>query len=93
MERVEEPANLRKHGLSFETAQFAFDDLLATTMRDRTSDREERWHTMGTAGGLLLLVVHTFRQRGNGEVIRIISARRASPREKKSHEENDQETI
>jgi uncharacterized DUF497 family protein len=51
--------NLRKHGLSFETAQLVFDDLLAATIRDRTSNGEERWRTVGTVGGLLLVVVHT----------------------------------
>jgi uncharacterized DUF497 family protein len=92
MERVEEPGELAKAWPELRNGAVRL-RRLATTIRDRTSDREERWHTMGTAGGLLLLVVHTFRQRGNEEVIRIISARRASPREKKSYEENDQETI
>jgi uncharacterized DUF497 family protein len=82
-------ANVRKHGLSFETAQLIFDDPLAVTVRDRMSNGEERWHTIGTVGGLLLLVAHTYRKSGDDEVTRIISARRASPREKRFYEEND----
>ncbi len=82
-------SNEQKHGLSFDTAKLVFDDPLAVTVRDRTSVDEERWKTVGTVEGLLLVVVHTFRQRGKQEIIRMISARRASPREKRSYEREE----
>jgi len=57
-------------------------------MLDRIEENEERWHTIGMAGGLLLLlVVHTFRGGEHDEVTRIISARKATPRERTIYEE------
>jgi hypothetical protein len=77
-----------KHRVSFETAQLVFDDPHQISMLDRIEGHEERWHTIGTAAGLLLLlVVHTFRGQGDNEVTRIISARKATPRERSIYEE------
>ena len=46
-------------------------------------DEEERWHAIGSAGGIaILLVVHTSEQHHGEEEIRIISARKAGPRER-----------
>lgn len=81
-------ANLRKHGLSFETAALAFEDSLALTTLDPTAAGEERWHTIGKMGeAAVLLVVHTVREEQDGEVFRIISARKATPLERRSYEE------
>jgi uncharacterized DUF497 family protein len=80
--------NRAKHRVSFETAQLVFDDPRAVSMLDRIEENEERWHTIGMAGGLLLLlVVHTFRGGEHDEVTRIISARKATPRERTIYEE------
>jgi uncharacterized DUF497 family protein len=75
--------NLRKHGVSFRTAARVFFDSRAVSYLDRVVDDEERWHTVGMAGGImLLLVVHTVKEQNGEEEIRIISARKASSRER-----------
>ncbi len=84
-------ANRIKHRLSFETAVLVFDDPVALTIADRDSSvGEHRWQTIGKAGSaLLVLVVHTHRDEQDKEVIRIISARRATPSERKRYEQTD----
>jgi uncharacterized DUF497 family protein len=80
--------NLAKHGVSFETAKLVFDDPRAVSQLDRVKDEEERWQTLGLAGGILiLLVVHTYREESGEEVLRIISARKATPRERTIYEQ------
>jgi uncharacterized DUF497 family protein len=80
--------NLRKHAVRFETAVLVFDDPYAITQRDSTFDDEERWITVGAVGtGSILLVVHTFYEKHDEEVIRIISARAAESHERKAYEE------
>jgi len=78
-------SNLSKHGVSFEEASTIFGDSLSLTIPDPDhSITERRYITMGRAfNGKLLVVVHTDR----GDNIRIISARRANRRERKSYEE------
>jgi uncharacterized DUF497 family protein len=47
--------------------------------RDRIVDEEERWHAIGSAGGIaILFVVHTSEEQHGEEEIRIISARKGS---------------
>ena len=80
--------NLAKHRVSFETAKLVFDDPRAISRLDRVEDGEERWQTLGLAGGIVvLLVAHTYRDDGGEEVIRIISARKATPHERKIYEQ------
>jgi uncharacterized DUF497 family protein len=80
--------NLAKHGVSFETAKLVFDDPRAVSQLDRVKDEEERWQTLGLAGDILiLLVVHTYREKSGEEVLRIISARKATPRERTIYEQ------
>ena len=80
--------NRAKHGVSFEAATLVFDDPHAVGVPDRTEEGEERWKTVGMAAGVVpLLVVHTHREEGGEEYIRIISARKATPRERKTYEE------
>lgn len=82
-------SNLRKHQVSFETAARVFADPFALVVQDRIESGEWRWQTLGMVeGSLLLLVAHTVDDDQDGsEIIRIISARRADPREKKRYEE------
>ena len=77
-------SNLAKHGVGFEEASTIFGDPLSLTILDpEHSLSEERYITMGRAfTGKLLVVVHTER----GDNIRVISARRASRRERKFYE-------
>jgi uncharacterized DUF497 family protein len=52
--------------------------------KDAVIDGELRWHAIGTIGKAVLLVVHLYREDENGEeIIRIISAREADPRERR----------
>ena len=74
-------ANLKKHGVSFEEAQSVFfDDEALFRDDDEHSDDEERFVLLGLSSILrILVVVHCF--RGTDDVIRIISARKATPSE------------
>ena len=76
-------SNLRKHGVNFADAVTALEDELALTLDD-DHPHEQRFITIGTdALGRVLVVVYTFR----GETIRIISAREATPRERRQYTE------
>ncbi len=77
-------SNRAKHGVGFEEASTVFGDPPSLTIPDPEHSKiEDRFVTMGSAfTGKLLVVVHTDR----GDNIRIISARRASRRERKSYE-------
>lgn len=84
-------SNLRKHGVSFEEASRVFRDPLHLTVQDRVENGERRWRTVGLVGGFLLLVVaHTVSEEDAGggivEVIRIVSARRATRSERRRYE-------
>ncbi len=70
--------NLRKHGVSFEDARSVFSDERARLIDDPDhSADEERFVLLGLGSSLrLLVVVHCYRAGGN--IIRIISARRAT---------------
>lgn len=82
--------NFRKHGVSFEISTRVFADLFAVVKQDRIENGEYRWQTLGVVDDyLLLLVAHAVRDDVDGtEVIRIISARRAEPKERKRYEQN-----
>lgn len=83
-------SNLRKHRVSFETAIRVFADPFAIVEQDRIENGEYRWKTLGLVEGyLLLLVAHTVLGDTDGtEIIRIISARQAEPKERKRYEQN-----
>jgi uncharacterized protein len=82
--------NLKKHRVGFQMAARVFADPFAVTEQDRIENGECRWQTVGLVEGhLILLVAHTVRDDEDGsEVIRIISARRAEPKERKRYEQN-----
>jgi hypothetical protein len=85
--------NLRKHDVRFETAVLVFDDPYAMSQSDSSFDDEERWITVGAIGpDSVLLVVHTFYESREEEVIRIISARAAESHERKAHEDSHKTT-
>ena len=79
-----ERSNLAKHDVGFEQASTIFGDRSSLTIPDpEHSQTEERYITIGRAfTDKLLVVVHT--ERGNN--IRLISARRASRRERRFYE-------
>jgi uncharacterized DUF497 family protein len=74
-------ANRRKHGVSFEEARTAFFDPAARVMADPGhSENEDRFLLLGLSSSLrVLLVCHCYREEE--EVVRIISARKATPNE------------
>jgi uncharacterized DUF497 family protein len=79
-------SNLRKHGVSFEEAATVFWDPLAATALDARSEEETevRFVTVGTSKlGRLLVIAHCDR----GEVVRVISARKPTQRERLAYEE------
>lgn len=74
-------ANIRKHGISFELALHVFDDENRLEEFDREhSDEEDRYLSIGMAGGILT-VIHTDRE----DAIRIISARPADKKERRRY--------
>ena len=76
--------NLAKHGVSIDDASTVFGDPLAGTISDpRHSVGEQRFVTIGhSADGSLIVVIHVERD----DRTRIISARRATRREKRKYE-------
>ncbi len=74
-------ANLRKHRISFDDAKSVFyDEFAVQFFDDGHSSKEERFLMLGMrSAAKLLIVCHC--EREDGEVIRIISARKATRRE------------
>ena len=80
-------ANRRKHGVSFEEARSVFldEDALLRSDEDHSED-EDRFLLLGLSGRLRTLVVcHCYRQED--EVIRLISARKASSDERRQYDD------
>jgi len=76
--------NLEKHEVDFADAVSVLEDELALTIRDPGSRAEERFITVGMDPlGRVLVVVYTWR----GERLRLISARKATSRERRNYEE------
>jgi hypothetical protein len=80
-------ANNRKHGIWFEEALQVFDDIGAILFFDEShSTKEDRFILLGiSASSRVLIVVYCEREKGS--VVRIISARSATPKEVKRYEE------
>ena len=82
--------NRKKHRVGFEEAVAVFADSMALTVYDKEhSESEDRWITLGRVQDEdLLVVVHTYREIGAEEaVVRIISARRPTKKERQEYEE------
>ncbi|MCU0598851.1 MAG: BrnT family toxin [Desulfobacterales bacterium] len=80
-------SNFEKHGVSFEEASTIFQDPLSITIDDPLhSESERRMVHIGISHkNRLLVVVHTER----GDNVRLISARKASQKERKHYESNE----
>jgi uncharacterized DUF497 family protein len=80
-------SNKRKHGVSFEEAQTVFvDDEALLLADDEHSDAEDRFVLLGLSSMLQVLIVcHCYRQ--DGDIIRIVSARKADARERTQYRE------
>ena len=81
-------SNQRKHGVAFEEAAEVFVDPLHVSWLDELfSAFEERWVTVGqTTRGVTLTVANLFFDERGDEVVRVISARRATNREREAYE-------
>lgn len=76
-------SNLEKHGIEFADAVSVLNDAAALTREDEDSE-ELRFVTLGSdATGRLMVVVYTYRDE---DVIRMISARRATRAERTAYE-------
>ena len=75
-------ANLRDHGVDFADAVSVLEDLRALTLEDDREVDEDRFVTIGSdLLGRILVVVYTWRE----ERIRLISARKATSRERRAY--------
>jgi uncharacterized DUF497 family protein len=74
-------ANLDKHGIDFIDVPDVFEGDIVTVEDDRYSYGEQRFVTFGLLQGRVIAVVHTDR----GELIRIISARKATKNEQRTY--------
>jgi uncharacterized protein len=79
-------SNRRKRGISVDTAATVFLDPLHISRQDRVVNGEERWQTIGSVRGILILVAYAVVDEKN-EILRIISARRLTRRERIDYEE------
>lgn len=80
-------SNIKKHGIAFEEAKSVFFDEYAMQFYDDESSQleEDRFLMLGTSNEAnVLLVCHC--EREEGEIIRIISARKATKSERKYYE-------
>ena len=76
--------NLQKHRVRFSDAETALYDPMALTLREQGGSGEQRFVTVGSdAIGRLVVVVYTYRR----DSIRLISARSATPSERRQYEE------
>ena len=77
-------ANVKKHNVSLSDGDGVLNDPLALTVEDKTAEGEQRFVTIGmNVFGALMVVVHT----PSGDDVRIISVRRADPKERRNYEE------
>lgn len=83
-------SNLVKHGIAFDEAKRIWDDPRLVVYVDRVIDHEQRWRALGAVGlATILFVIFVYRGPLDEERVRIISARRATPRERKDYAQAD----
>ena len=87
-DKNKEKLNIKKHDVSFEQASYVFADKFALNrFDDEHSNEEDRWVILGRSiNEILLLVIHTFRDKDGVEFVRIISARKATKKEKQAYQ-------
>jgi len=88
-DKNKEKTNIQKHGVDFTQASFVFADPFALSrFDDDHSDDEDRYVLLGKSlNQTILVVVHTYRDKNGIEFVRIISARKATKKEKKVYQE------
>ena len=83
-----EEINIHKHGISFEQASYVFADPYALNKYDEEhSQHEDRWLLPGKSmNEVILVAVHTFKDQYGIELVRIISARKATRNESQEYQ-------
>jgi uncharacterized protein len=77
------------HKIRFEAARLVFDDPFHVSRLEHVVEGEERWQTMGLIGAIVIvLVAHAYGEEENETAIRIISARKATPHERRHYDQN-----
>ena len=80
-----EQINIKKHGMDFETASRVFDDENRIEIYDDLhSNYEDRYITIGMIDEITCIAMVVYTERGT-DVIRIISARKATPKERRKY--------
>jgi len=75
--------NLQNHKIRFSDAELVFNDPFAMTLEEQVVAAEQRFVTIGSdAIGRIIAVVYSYR----ADSIRLISARKATPKERKQYE-------
>ena len=90
-DQAKSETNLRAHGLSFEAAVYVFEDPMSVTQED-PYPYEQLWRTIGMVGTQVVMAVHTWPDlctETGEEIGRIISARKATRREREAYEEGN----
>lgn len=82
--------NKKKHRIDFGEAAFVFTDKeILSIYDDEHSKVEERWISIGRhPEGVIMIVSHTYRVEDGTEIIRLISARKATKKEKERYHES-----
>lgn len=81
-----EKINIEKHGIDFRTAvQVFLDENRIEFFDERHSIFEERYITIGIAGKKMLIITLVYTERS--DVIRVISARQATKKERKTYQD------
>ena len=85
---IKNKINQKKHGITFEEASHVFEDECALLFDDpKHSEKEDRFLIIGMDNNARVCIVsHCYREKHNDEIIRIISARKATPKERKAYE-------
>ena len=83
-DEVKRKENLRKHGLDFLDAPTFFSGPMLTLLDTREDYGEDRWISIGILESICVVVAFT--ERSDGEVIRLISMRKALNHERKAFE-------
>lgn len=88
-DEVKEKKNIIKHGLSFKTAMRVFSDEYRLVIYDDDhSGEEDRYITIGSVNGTVLILMVVYTERG--DAMRIISARKATSHERRLYYDHDE---
>ena len=87
-DKNKEKIKIQKHNITFEQASYVFADPFSLNkFDDEHSESEDRWVILGKSlNETILLVIHTYKVNDIIESVRIISARKATKKEKQTYQ-------